>query len=143
VAHCGELGAVAVTDVGDVGVDIEHLREDVDVDRVASRVFPAEESRRLALLPDTARARAFFEHWVRTEALVKAMGSRLLSSRVSEAGLATSFPVASQPGPRRPSWSLCGFSPAPDVTGCVAVRARGPARVRLRSLAELEVTRSA
>lgn len=142
VAHCGEFGVVAVTDLGDVGVDIERVRNDVDVNRVASRLFPAEESRRLVTLPGAERARAFFEGWVREEALVKATGTRLSSLWASHGGVGAQVPNISRTGPDT-SWTLCGFSPARDVIGCVAVRAPHPIRVRLRSVAELEVTRSA
>jgi 4'-phosphopantetheinyl transferase len=145
VAHSDGLSAVAVTRVGEVGIDIERLRDDVDFDRIAPRMLPADDVHLLAALPVGERVRAFFDSWVRREALVKATGTGLLPWWTARAGLRTS------PADRRPDidrdevggWEICMFSPSPDSSGCVTVRAQHSISLRLRSLPQLDVAVSA
>jgi 4'-phosphopantetheinyl transferase len=76
VAHCDELLLVAVTRLGDVGVDVERIREIERWARVADRVFgPAD---RAALGREIANgddpSAVFFRFWCRGEAELKAIG---------------------------------------------------------------------
>lgn len=76
VAHCDDLLLVAVTRLGDVGVDVERIREIERWARVADRVFGP--SDRAALGRDIANgddpSAAFFRFWCRGEAELKAIG---------------------------------------------------------------------
>jgi phosphopantetheinyl transferase len=65
---------IAVTRGRSVGVDIEHVRDDVEHDRMAERFYAPAEAALLRALPDGERRRAFFELWVRKEAVVKVSG---------------------------------------------------------------------
>jgi 4'-phosphopantetheinyl transferase len=137
-AHSDGLSAVAVTRLGEVGIDIERLRPDVDVDRIAIRMFPPEDLGQWAALPDGDRVSAFFDGWVRREALVKATGIGLLHWWRSRAGLRTN-PAGSRTDIDRDEargWQVCVFSPSSDAIGCVAVYTQHPINVRLRSLQE-------
>ena len=77
VAHCEELLLVALTRVGEVGVDVERVRPIERWARVADRVFaPAERAaigREIANGDDAASV--FFRFWCRGEAELKAIGS--------------------------------------------------------------------
>jgi 4'-phosphopantetheinyl transferase len=66
VSHAGDLVAVALTDVAEVGVDVEQVR-DVDVVGMSRHVLAPDE----AVPEDRA---AFFALWTRKEAVVKATG---------------------------------------------------------------------
>jgi 4'-phosphopantetheinyl transferase len=76
VAHCDDLLLVAITRLGDVGVDVERVREIERWARVADRVFGP--SDRAALGREIANgddpSEAFFRFWCRGEAELKAIG---------------------------------------------------------------------
>lgn len=57
-----------------VGVDLELIRTDLDVDGMASLVFTNEEQAKLTTAVDEERFRYFFTNWVRKEAFMKATG---------------------------------------------------------------------
>jgi 4'-phosphopantetheinyl transferase len=77
LAHSGGNAVVAITRDADVGVDLEAVRQDVDVMAIAERYFSAVERRDLAETPTDRRTNAFFRLWVAKEALLKAHGSGL------------------------------------------------------------------
>jgi 4'-phosphopantetheinyl transferase len=76
MAHCDDLLLVAVTRLGDVGVDVERIREIERWARVADRVFGS--SDRAALGREIANgddpSEVFFRIWCRGEAELKAIG---------------------------------------------------------------------
>jgi 4'-phosphopantetheinyl transferase len=72
VSHAADLALCVVTKSGDVGVDVESVREDLDVTAIADRVFSDDE--RCLLADSTDRASTFARIWVRKEACVKASG---------------------------------------------------------------------
>ena len=137
VAHCDRLCVIGITQLSEIGIDIERIREEVDIERIASRLFPHEEVSK-ATVPDGAVG-AFFEAWVRKESLVKAIGTGLLPSwgvRSEERGRAAQSDARARAA-EKAGWTFSLFSPAPDVVGCLALRGAHHVRVRLRSLAEL------
>jgi 4'-phosphopantetheinyl transferase len=79
-SHSGDYAVFAMTRAGDVGVDIEQVREDMSrCDEIAQRYFAPGECAHLASLPAPERTRAFFDCWARKEAFVKARGDGLFS----------------------------------------------------------------
>ncbi len=80
IAHSGDVVLVAVAAV-DVGVDIERVRPVRRAARVSERVFPERTLARLGAVSDSEREDAFFAAWAQHEALVKAVGGRLLMTR--------------------------------------------------------------
>lgn len=91
IAHSHDVALCAVARGRDIGVDLERVREDVDVDLIAERFFSQQEIAALRLLPPETRLKAFFTCWVRKEAYVKARGDGLAM------GL-DSFSVSFSPG---------------------------------------------
>jgi len=85
VAHCDELLLVAITRLGEVGVDVERVRPIERWARMADRVFGpndrAEIGRQIASGDEPSTV--FFRHWCRGEAELKAIGSGIsgLSAR--------------------------------------------------------------
>ncbi len=77
LSRSGELILIAVTKGRAVGVDIERVQADLDLDEVAARFFSTSEVRSLALLTGVSRHEAFFTCWTRKEAYVKARGDGL------------------------------------------------------------------
>jgi 4'-phosphopantetheinyl transferase len=74
VAHSGRHVAVALAHGPRIGVDVERIRQDVDVEELARSAFASEEAAELTALPPGERATAFFRLWTRKESIVKALG---------------------------------------------------------------------
>jgi len=77
LAHSHELALVAVTGLGEVGVDIEHVRPLADMDSIARHSFSEHEYNQLQALPAGQRLQGFFRCWSRKEAFIKALGEGL------------------------------------------------------------------
>ncbi|MEO5825057.1 MAG: 4'-phosphopantetheinyl transferase superfamily protein [Gemmatimonadales bacterium] len=71
------VGVVALGLDGELGVDVEQLRPFADALSIAERMFSGDERRVLRALPDGKRAPAFFDYWIRKEAVVKSTGRGL------------------------------------------------------------------
>lgn len=69
----GSVALVAVSDL-DLGVDVEHERDDVDPLELAATAFSPDEREALARAPLADRRRAFFAGFTRKEAVIKAKG---------------------------------------------------------------------
>jgi 4'-phosphopantetheinyl transferase len=74
VSHSGELILIAIARRRAVGVDVERIRTDLELDSIAARFFSANECKILGSLVGPARYEAFFACWTRKEAYVKATG---------------------------------------------------------------------
>jgi 4'-phosphopantetheinyl transferase len=77
--HSRGLVACVVSSDGTVGIDVEAVDAAIDVDRIASRFFSAEESDALHRYSITERPSRFCELWTLKEALFKAVGTGLSS----------------------------------------------------------------
>ena len=60
-----------------LGVDVEHLRDDVDFENIAQSFFAPQEIATLRTVPAHLKKRAFFRCWTRKEAYIKASGQGL------------------------------------------------------------------
>ena len=74
LAHSHELALYAFTRNGEVGVDLEFVRQVDDIDPIATRFFSRHEAAVLQALPANDRLDAFFRCWTRKEAYIKALG---------------------------------------------------------------------
>ncbi len=74
VSHSDELAVIAVTRVGEVGIDVERQSAMADRDDIARLVFNGVERATLLACPAEERDRVFHRFWTRKEALLKAMG---------------------------------------------------------------------
>ena len=77
LAHSHDVALCAVARGRDIGVDVERVRADVNVDLIAERFFSQREIAALRSLPPERKLTAFFTCWVRKEAYVKARGDGL------------------------------------------------------------------
>ncbi|WP_328998137.1 4'-phosphopantetheinyl transferase superfamily protein [Kribbella sp. NBC_00709] len=76
VTHSGDLVGVAFGD-RPLGLDVEKVDPQLDVDAVARIALSAEEVQELQRYGGIAKARAFTAYWTRKEAVVKATGAGL------------------------------------------------------------------
>jgi len=77
LSHSGAIALLAISRGREVGVDVEYMRADLDVDATARRWFSRAEYDGINTLPLSARRSAFFTVWTRKEALLKARGNGL------------------------------------------------------------------
>ena len=77
VSHSGGLVLIAVTVGRAVGIDVERIRADMAVDRIAAEFFSPRECAALAALPPHLQCDGFFACWTRKEAYIKARGDGL------------------------------------------------------------------
>lgn len=77
VSHSEDAALIAVTWGRELGVDLERIREERPVDRLAQRFFSPAEHQAILQLPEAARLPAFFAVWSRKEAYIKAIGRGL------------------------------------------------------------------
>jgi 4'-phosphopantetheinyl transferase len=104
LSHSGEWAVVAVSSSAAVGVDIERMREDIDIARLLGRLGEKD-------LPDSRPA--LYQRWARREAASKTTGGPLfeaVDSRVCLADLEAPAGCAAAVG-------LLGFRPEPVYRG--------------------------
>jgi 4'-phosphopantetheinyl transferase len=77
VSHSGDLILIAIATGRAVGVDVERIRTDMNVDQIAQRFFSVGERTALAALAAELQHDVFFACWTRKEAYIKAMGEGL------------------------------------------------------------------
>jgi 4'-phosphopantetheinyl transferase len=93
VSHSDNIALIAVGRAHALGIDIEKIRQEVDINTMAERFLSARELDGLASLPGELRLLAFFACWTRKEAFLKATGFGL-SYPLSD------FSVTTDPGSR-------------------------------------------
>jgi 4'-phosphopantetheinyl transferase len=79
LSHSGGMVLFAFCQGRRIGVDVEHVRRNLDVHEIAERFFSAREQQELRQLPEPSQYDAFFHCWSRKEAFVKARGEGLSS----------------------------------------------------------------
>jgi 4'-phosphopantetheinyl transferase len=74
LSHSSKFALIAVSRNRNIGVDVEKIRVDIELENLASRYFSPHESSELLALPPEQRAIGFFNCWTRKEAYIKAQG---------------------------------------------------------------------
>jgi 4'-phosphopantetheinyl transferase len=112
LTHAGDLVGVAVHPGGDVGLDVEQVRELGDLQAMAAHVCSPRES--------AADAETFFTLWTRKEALLKAVGTGLATPMSAiTLGAAGVLAWAGEDAPREPLW-LADLHPGEGYHAAVA-----------------------
>jgi len=124
LTHAGDLVGVAVHPGGDVGLDVEQVRELGDLPAMAEHVCSPRES--------AADAEAFFTLWTRKEALLKAVGTGLATPMSAiTLGPAGVLAWTGEDAPRGPLW-LADLRPATGYHAAVAGTGARPEVVERR-----------
>lgn len=74
LSHSDDMLLLAVTYHRSVGIDIENIHSDLDVENLANQFFSPAERAELETLPSDRRLASFFSGWTRKEAFLKARG---------------------------------------------------------------------
>jgi 4'-phosphopantetheinyl transferase len=106
LSHSGRRVVVAITADTPVGVDVERVCADRDLDALIERVLGPSERLVLTRLVGAARREAFYRYWVRKEAAVKATGD----------GLRVPLDAITVSGPRERAALLCWAAADPPPT---------------------------
>jgi 4'-phosphopantetheinyl transferase len=126
LSHSEEMLLLAVTQKREVGIDLETIRLNLDVERLAAQFFSPAERAELEGLPAEKRLASFFSGWTRKEAYLKARGEGLTSAL-------DQFSVSMDPDqpaqllevkddPQELSrWSFRTLTPAPGTIAALAV----------------------
>lgn len=77
VSHSGGVALYAFAQGREVGIDIEHIKRDFDIEAIARRFFSGHEQQQLAAVRAADKIGAFFRCWTRKEAYLKATGDGL------------------------------------------------------------------
>lgn len=124
LSHRDDVAVYAFSREGEIGIDVEAVREVEDADRIAACVFSRHENEAYRALDRADRPLGFFNCWTRKEAFVKATGDGLSHPLGG-------FDVSLAPGePARIlrvnetsgddcGWRMESFSPAPGFVAAV------------------------
>jgi 4'-phosphopantetheinyl transferase len=110
--NISDSGSVVVCIVArdrEVGIDVERIRTDIDIEAVSRRFLSATQRHELLALPPQARTASFFAMWTRNEAYLKAIGTGL-------AGTDRNVDLDEVAG-----WSLGAFDAGTGFAAAVAV----------------------
>jgi 4'-phosphopantetheinyl transferase len=128
LTHSHHLALLAVTHGREIGVDIEHLRTNLERDgeALAERFFSPREVAVLRSLPLELRREAFFHCWTRKEAYIKAHGQGLsLPLDQFDVTLHPDEPAALvatlHDPPQAQRWLMHRLAPGEEYVGALAV----------------------
>ena len=129
LSHSHGTALYVVTRYREIGVDLELIRDGLEVEQIAERFFSRAEISALCALPEQLRRRAFFLCWTRKEAYIKARGEGLsLPLDQFEVSLVPGEPAAlmsSQPHSNEAfRWTLRELFPAADYAAALAIAGR-------------------
>jgi 4'-phosphopantetheinyl transferase len=131
LSHSGDFALIAVTQGLKVGVDVERIRADMELERIASRYFSQGEFSELMTVQSDQRIVAFFNLWTRKEAYIKAQGLGLsLPLESFDVSLTPDEPAilrATRPDPGEAArWTLHSMQVDPGYAAAVAVEENNP-----------------
>lgn len=72
VTHSGDFALIALSDIGEVGIDIEYCDPSLNIHDLANIVLTSHEYQHI--LSSSTPLKTFFQHWVGKEAVLKALG---------------------------------------------------------------------
>jgi 4'-phosphopantetheinyl transferase len=130
LSHSGGLVLYALTRRRQIGIDLERIRADLEIEPIAARFFSRREYTVLRALPGSVRLEAFFNCWTRKEAYIKARGEGLsLPLDRFDVSLVPGEPatlLSTRDDPQEATrWSLRALSPGPGYVAALAVEGRG------------------
>jgi 4'-phosphopantetheinyl transferase len=129
VSHSGGIALLAFTRQHEIGVDVEKVRRDFDVEAIARRFFSPHEQEQLAAIPNEQKFEAFFRCWTRKESYIKATGEGLsLPLRQFDVSIAAEDHdalLSTRPDPAEAAlWSLREIPAGSGYLAALCVRSR-------------------
>jgi len=125
MSHSNELALCVVTRNCSIGVDLEYIRPNPDVELLAKNFFFSREYEAISVFPPDRKQKEFFNLWTLKEAFLKATGEGLRGLEHIEVSVS---PWESQAllginGTNQTTcrWSIVQLIPAQDYTAAIAV----------------------
>ena len=135
LTHAREQVLVAVAREQPVGIDLERIDREIEIDDIARRYFSPAEADAIEALAAERKLTAFLRLWTCKEAVLKALGEGIsfgldrvafaLDAEGMPSEVATMAPEAGAPS----EWRLARIDPTPGYAGALAWRG-GERRVR-------------
>jgi len=119
LSHSSSLAVFAFIRNGDIGVDVEQIRADVEYLDIARDNFDEQTFQALQVASKERQLEEFFWQWTSKEALVKAMGKGLAEATRIEMDLLTQ-PPSHQAARSAPKWRLYRFAPEGNFVAAIA-----------------------
>ncbi|HEY0320037.1 MAG TPA: 4'-phosphopantetheinyl transferase superfamily protein [Pyrinomonadaceae bacterium] len=125
-SHSHGIALLGITRRREIGVDLEHVRDEIEYREIAKLFFSRREFSTLESLPREAQIKAFYNCWTRKEAYIKAKGGGLsipldrfaVSLRPNEAAALVEVEGDAEETAR---WSLRELNLGPDYVGSIMV----------------------
>jgi len=136
LAHSGDRLLLAMSRCGEVGVDIEALHAQFDLDVMARRICTPRERARWAALPAVLHTRALLTYWTRKEAYLKGKGCGL-DRPLGEIDVSETRPRGA--GCVEP-WQVHDINVGDDYVAAVALAGASPAVIALHEYADVACT---
>lgn len=128
LSHAHGLALIAIAQGREVGIDLERIRPDVEVEKLSHRYFAPLEQAMIMESAQEQRPARFFRYWVAKEAVLKAQGVGLRSLSQCEVLLAADGAEAEVLAPadslRRDSWTIRFLSCGDGWDGAVAAQGK-------------------
>lgn len=125
LSHSGAYALMAVTRARKVGIDIEIIRQDFELENLARRYFSPREISEWMALPPEQQTLGFFKCWTRKEAYIKAQGLGL-SLPLDSFDVSLGEPALLRATRHNPSeaslWRMLSLDVHSDYAGAVAVQ---------------------
>ena len=122
LSHSQGLALCAVSYQGQIGIDLEYMRQMSDVEALAKRFFLPREYEILRSLSPDQQQEIFFRYWTCKEAYLKATGEGLAQLEQIEILLSPTEPAQLQTSE---NWSLFELTPADNYLAAVVVAGSG------------------
>jgi 4'-phosphopantetheinyl transferase len=120
-SHSGERVALVLAVAREVGIDVERVRAELDVERIAARTLSTSELHAWRALPAARRRDAFFAAWARKEAYAKGRGGGLAIGLTRVEPLPASGPGRFEvAGAGASPWTICDLDAGPGYAAAVA-----------------------
>lgn len=124
ISHSGGMALMGFTQTAEIGVDLEKIKPDLEIEQIASRFFAIKEKAALLQQPVHRQAASFYQCWTSKEAFIKAHGQGLsLPLDQFEVEVHPDKPAALKAVHWDPklveNWDLYGFIPKEHFVGAV------------------------
>lgn len=128
LSHSRGRMLIAVTQGQDVGVDLEEMRDKVEVVKLAERFYAPAEYQKIAGHSGSDQVQQFYRYWVAKEAVLKGQGVGIFSLRGCEI-LTTDDAASSQVRPSdgagfQPGWVIRWLACGDGWQGAVALQGK-------------------
>ncbi len=130
LSHSDDVVLYAFTRNRNIGIDLERIQADVEIEQIANKFFAEAELKAIEKVPESKRNELFFQYWTRKEALIKATGEGLSFpietldvSRVD--GRVLSPILLPSDNGERSRWYVQDLLPGPGYTAAIVVEGGG------------------